>query len=156
MRVPGIVLATGTATFILVLGAFQSPTASSTASSQELLNEEGYAAAMKRIDLMMGYAAMNIDALYWDDLGDASETLAALFEQVQTFWTARQVPAAVNFSALAIAATHDLGQASGARSAAAANQAVGDLRSACRSCHSEFREKTDDGFRIKAGERPGT
>ncbi len=50
MRVRGILLAAGTVSFILVLGAFQPPTG----APQEILNEEAYAAVMKEIDLTMG------------------------------------------------------------------------------------------------------
>ena len=31
----------------------------------------------------------------------------------------------------------------------AATTALAELRSVCQSCHGEFREETDDGFRIK-------
>ena len=147
MRVRGILLATGTVSFMLLLGAFQ-PLMGAT---QEILTEEQYAAAMKEIDLQMGAAAMNIDATYWDDLGLVTDQLTMLFERVQAFWTARQVQAAVDFSAAALAATYAVGQASGARSGSRATQTMTELRSVCRSCHTEFREETDNGFRIKPG-----
>lgn len=147
MRVRGILLAAVTVPFVLVLGAFQPPNG----ALQEILTEEQYAAVMKEIDLTMGDAAMNIDATYWADLGEVSNQLTALFERVQAFWTARQVQAAVDFSAQALAATHALGQASGAMSGSRANQAMTDLRSVCRSCHTEFREEVGDGYRIRPG-----
>ncbi len=147
MRVRGILLAAGTVSFMLLLGAFQ-PLMGAT---QEILTEEQYAAAMKEIDLQMGAAAMNIDATYWDDLGLVTDQLTILFERVQAFWTVRQVQAAVDFSAAALAATYAVGQASGARSGSRATQTMTELRSVCRSCHTEFREETADGFRIKPG-----
>ncbi len=147
MRVRGIILAAGTVSFILVLGAFQPPNG----APQEILNEEAYAAVMKEIDLTMGDAGMNIDAMYWDDLGEVSDRLTMLFQRVQAFWTARQVQPAMDFSAAALAAIYAVGQASGAMSGSRATQAMTDLRSVCRSCHTEFREETDDGFRIKPG-----
>ncbi len=147
MRVRGIILAAGTVSFILVLGAFQPPNG----APQEILNEEAYAAVMKEIDLTMGDAGMNIDAMYWDDVGVVTDRLTGLFERVQAFWTARQVQPAMDFSAAALAATYAVGQASGARSGSRANQSMTELRSVCRSCHTEFREETDDGFRIKPG-----
>ena len=147
MRVRGILLATGTVSFMLLLAAFQ-PLMGAT---QEILTEEQYAAAMKEIDLQMGAAAMNIDATYWDDLGLVTDQLTILFERVQAFWTVRQVQAAVDFSAAALAATYAVGQASGAMSEPRATQTMTELRSVCRSCHTEFREETDNGFRIKPG-----
>ena len=145
MRVRGILLAPGTVSAVLLLGAVRPPTG----APQEILNEEGCAATMKEIDLTMGDAAMNIDAMYWEDLGAVSDRLTMLFERVRAFWTARQAQPAVDFSAEALAATYAVGQASGAMSGSRANQAMTDLRSVCRSCHTEFRERTDDGFRIK-------
>ncbi len=70
MRVRGILLAAGTVSFILVLGAFQPPNG----APQEILNEEGYAAVMKEIDLTMGDAAP-----HRDDLGVDTDALALLF-----------------------------------------------------------------------------
>ena len=147
MRVRGILIAAGTVPFILLLGALQPPMG----APQEILNEEQYSGAMKEIDFTMAGAAMNIDAMYWDDLGEVSDRLTMLFQRVQAFWTARQVQPAMDFSAAALAAIYAVGQASGAMSASRANQAMTDLRSVCRSCHTEFREETDDGFRIKPG-----
>ena len=79
------------------------------------------------------------------------QTLTVLFERVQAFWTARQVQPGVDFSAAALAATYAVGQASGAMSGPRANQTMAELRSVCRSCHTEFRERIDGGFRIKPG-----
>ncbi len=50
MRVRGILLAAGTVSFILVLGAFQPQMG----APQEILTEDQYAGAMKEIDLTMG------------------------------------------------------------------------------------------------------
>ena len=147
MRIRGILLAVGTVSFVVVLGAFQP----SVRSPQEILNEEQYSVTMRRIDTSLGDVAMNIDATYWDELGDAAFRLTSLFERVQAFWTARQVQAAVDHSGAALAAIVTLGQAAGARSASQANEALSDLRSVCQSCHTEFRERTDDGYRIKPG-----
>ena len=147
MRVRGILLATVTVSFILVLGAFQPPTG----APQEIVTEEQYAEVMNDLRLSMGDAAMNIDATYWEDLGAVSDRMTALFERVQAFWTARQVQPAVDFSAQALAVTYALGQASGAMSGPRVNQAMTDLRAVCQSCHTEFREEVGDGYRIKPG-----
>jgi hypothetical protein len=147
MRIRGILLATVTVSFILVLGAFQPPTG----APQEIVTEEQYAEVMNDLRLSMGDAAMNIDATYWEDLGAVSDRMTALFERVQAFWTARQVQPAVDFSAQALTVTYALGQASGAMSGSRANQTMTDLRSVCRSCHTAFREEVGDGYRIRPG-----
>jgi len=102
MRVRGILLAAGTVPFVLLLGALQPPMG----GPQEILTEEQYSGVMKEIDLTMGGAAMNIDAMYWEDLGEVSDQLTMLFQRVQAFWTARQVRAAMDFSAAALAAIY--------------------------------------------------
>ena len=147
MRVHGILLAAGTVPFVLLLGALPPPMG----APQEILTEEQYSGVMKEINLTMGDAGMNIDAMYWDDLGVVTDRLTVLFERVQAFWTARQVQPAMDFSAAALAATYAVGQASGARSGSRANQTMTELRSVCRSCHTEFRERIDGGFRIRPG-----
>ena len=147
MRVRRILFATATVPFIFVLWAFQPPMG----SPQEIVTEEQYAAVMKEINLTMGDASINIDAMYWDDLGVVTDRLTMLFGQVQAFWAARQVQPAVDFSVAALAATRAVGQASGAGSGSRVNQSMSDLRSVCQSCHNEFRERIDGGFRIKPG-----
>ena len=147
MRARGILLAAGTVSFILVLGASQPPNE----GSQEIPTEEAYSEMMKEINLTLGDAAMNIDAMYWADLGVVSDRLTGMFERVQAFWTARQVQPAVDFSAEALAVTSALSQASVAMSGERANQALTELRSVCRSCHTEYRERVGDGYRIKPG-----
>ena len=76
MRVRGILLATSTVPFILLLGALQPPMG----APQEILTEEQYSGVMKQIDLTMGDAGMNIDAMYWDDLGVVTDRLTVLSE----------------------------------------------------------------------------
>ena len=148
MRVRGrILLTTVTVAFIVVLGAFRPPIR----APQEILNEEQYAAVMREIEATVGDAAIHIDAMYFADLGVDTDRLAMLFGLVEAFWTARQVPAAVDFTAKALAANYALGQASGAESGSRANQAMSDLRAVCESCHTEFRERIDGGYRIKPG-----
>ncbi len=147
MRVHRILPATVTVAFVLVLGAFQP----SNQTPQEILNEEGYAAVMRRIDQTLGDVGMNIDATYWNELSDSSDRMTRFFEQIQTFWTAREVQPAIDFSAAALTATDAVRLAARARNGSQATQAMSDLRSVCRSCHTEFREEVGDGFRIKPG-----
>ena len=147
MRVRGIILAAGTLSFILVLGASQALHA----ASQALLTEETYSSTMKEIAATVQDAEVHLDATYWEDLGVDTDRLRALLGQIQAFWTARQAQPAVAFSEQAIAAAYALGQASGSMDNSAARQAVSDLKSACQACHTQYREPTADGFRIKPG-----
>ena len=66
-------------------------------------------------------------------------------EQVQTFWLAREVQGAVDFTEQALDATDALSRASGTEDVDQADQAFSDLKATCRSCHREFRERTEDG-----------
>ena len=101
---------------------------------------------------MTGDAELHIDAKYWGDLGTDTDALKALLEQVQTFWLAREVQGAVDFTEQALDATAALSRASGTEDVDQADQAFSDLKATCRSCHREFRERTEDrGYRIKPG-----
>lgn len=145
MHVRGILLAVSTLSFILVLGAFESLYA----APQAVLTEATHASTMKEVDLTVKDAETHLDATYWEDLGVDTDRLRALLGQVQGFWTARQAQPAVGFSDQAVAAAYALGQASGTQDNAAARQAMSDLKSTCQACHDQYRERTDDGFRIK-------
>ena len=68
---------------------------------------------------------------------------------MESFWTAQEQPQAVEFATRAIEAARSIGRASGSQDRNAATTALAELRSVCSSCHGEFREETDDGFRIR-------
>jgi hypothetical protein len=147
MRVRGILLVSVTLSFTLGLGAFQAVHA----APQAALTEATHASTMKEIDLTVKDAEGHLDATYWEDLGVDTDRLRALLGRVQTFWSARQAQPAVGFTELAVAAAYALGQASGSQDDSAARQAISDLKSACSACHTQYRERTDAGFRIKPG-----
>ena len=131
-----------------MLGAFRP----SVETRQMVLTEADFAAAMEEIDYVTGDAELHIDAKYWGDLGTDTDALKSLLEQVQTFWIAREVQGAVDFIEQALAATATLSRASATEDDDQASQAFADLKSTCRSCHREFRERTEDGgYRIKPG-----
>ena len=104
---------------------------------------------MKEIDYVLDEAEFHIDARYWADLGSDTDALRANFNRVKTFWEARDASDAVDFVEQALTANSALSRASMASDKAQASQAIADLRAACKACHSEYREKTDDGYRIK-------
>ncbi len=146
--------ASGTIIFFFVVSvAFTLGAVRSSVEPQEaILTEADFAAAMEEMDYVSGDAELHIDAKYWGDLGTDTDAMKALLEQVRTFWVAREVQGAIDFTEQALAATAALSRASGTGDGGQADQAFSDLRATCRSCHREFRERTEDGgYRIKPG-----
>ena len=139
--------------FFVVSVAFTVGAVRSSVESQEAILTEGdFAAAMEEMDYVSGDVELHIDAKYWGDLGTDTDAMKALLEQVRTFWVAREVQGAIDFTEQALAATAALSRASGTGDGGQADQAFSDLKATCRSCHREFRERTEDGgYRIKPG-----
>ncbi len=114
--------------------------------------ETEYDAAMKEIRLSLGDAEGHVDARYWPETEEDGAALAELFEQVQAFWEARDTAAAVEIAGAAIAASRALRAAAAQNDFDAARSAFGDLRGTCAACHRDYREETEDGYRVKPGE----
>lgn len=119
------------------------------AAAQDAVTAEDYEAAMQELRYLATDTSLHIDASYWGDVGEDSDKIRAELAKVESFWTAQEQPQAVEFATQAIAAARSIGRASGSQDRNAATSALADLRSVCQSCHAEFREETDDGFRIK-------
>ncbi len=132
--VPGVVLALST---LLV-----------TLSAQDV-SETDYDAAMKELRFLAGDVNLHIDASYWGDLGEDTDKLRREFATVETFWKSEQQADAVAFVGQALEAVSAISRAAGAEDKNAATAGLTELRDACQACHAEFREETDDGFRIK-------
>lgn len=148
MRARGTIIVFFVVSIAFMLGAFRS----SVESPQAVMTEADLSAAMEEMDYVTGDAELHIDAKYWADLGTDTDALKSLLVQVQTFWAAREVQGAVDYTAQALAATAALSRASGTEEEDQADQAFSDLKATCRSCHREFRERTEDGgYRIKPG-----
>ena len=146
--------ASGTIIFFFVVSvAFTLGAVRSSVEYQEaIVTEADFAAAMEEMDYVSGDAELHIDAKYWGDLGTDTDAMKVLLEQVRTFWVAREVRGAIDFTEQALAATAALSRASGTGDGGQADQAFSDLSATCRSCHREFRERTEDGgYRIKPG-----
>jgi hypothetical protein len=136
--------------FVVSVGLTLGAVRSSVESQEAILTEADFAAAMEEMDYVTGDAELHIDAKYWGDLGTDTDAMKALLEQVRTFWAAREVQGAIDFTEQALAANSALSRASGSGDGGEADQAFSDLRATCRSCHREFRERTEDGgYRIK-------
>ena len=119
------------------------------ATAQDAVTAEDYEAAMQELRYLATDTSLHIDASYWGDVGEDSDKIRAELAKVEAFWTAQEQPQAVEFATRAIAAARSIGRASGSQDRNAATSALAELRSVCQSCHGEFREETDDGFRIK-------
>ena len=146
MRAYGTIIASCVVLANFPWGVFQP----SLEASQAVLTEADFSAAMEEIDYVTGDAELHIDAKYWGDLGTDTDALKSLLEQIQKFWMAREVQGAVDFVEQALVATAALSRASAVEDDDQASQAFSGLKSTCRSCHREFRERTDDGgYRIK-------
>ena len=120
-------------------------------AQETTLTVDEYEDTMKEINYVLGDAELHVDAMYWADLGADTEALRSLFARVQMFWEARAAREAVDFAGRALTANSALSRASAQSDRSAARQAIVDLKAACTSCHGEFREKTEDGYRIKPG-----
>ncbi len=140
-------ITTGTLPFALLTALIASPAAGQDAPP----TIEAHEKAMKEIDYVLDEAEFHIDARYWADLGSDTDALRANFNLVKAFWEARDASDAVGVVEQALTANSALSSASMASDKAQATEAVGELRAACKACHSEYREETDDGFRIKSG-----
>ena len=119
------------------------------ATAQEAVTTDDYEAAMQELRYLATDTSLHIDASYWGDVGEDSDKIRAELAKVEAFWTAQEQPQAVEFATQAIAAARSIGRASGSQDRNAATTALTELRAVCQSCHAEFREETDDGFRIK-------
>ena len=119
------------------------------AAAQDAVTAEDYEAAMQELRYLATDTSLHIDASYWGDVGEDSDKIRAELAKVEAFWTAQEQPQAVEFATRAIAAARSIGRASGSQDRNEATTALAELRSVCSSCHAEFREETDDGFRIR-------
>ena len=118
---------------------------------QSTLTEEKYEAAMKEISFTLGDAEGHIQAAYWPELEDDASMLTSLFKQVEAFWKARKIRNAADLAGEALTAVGALKAAAAKDDSDGTKSAVRELRGTCQSCHEGFREKTDDGYRIKTG-----
>lgn len=118
---------------------------------QSTMTEDEYDAAMKEIRMTAGDADGHIDARYFPELEEDGQALASLFGQVEAFWTARNTEAAAEIARTTVAAAEAMVAAASRDDRDAARSAYRELRGTCQACHEDFRERTEDGFRIKPG-----
>ena len=119
------------------------------AATQEAVTEADYEAAMQELRYLATDTSLHIDASYWGDVGEDSDKIRRELAKVESFWTAQEQPRALELVGQAVEAARGIARASGSEDRGAGTAALAELRSVCQSCHAEFREETDDGFRIK-------
>ncbi len=118
-------------------------------AGQSVMTEKEYAATMKEISLTAGDAEGHLQARYWPELEDDGRRLVSMFEDVEAFWKARNTEKAVSIAQKAQRVAEALKNAAVKDDHEAAGAAIRQLKGTCESCHPQFREKTEDGYRIK-------
>ena len=118
---------------------------------QSTMTEEDYDAAMQEVRLTAGDADGHIDARYFPELEEDGRALASVFEQVEAFWKARDTQQAADIARSAVDAANALTAAAARDDRNAARSAFQTLQGTCQACHEDFRERTEEGFRIKPG-----
>ena len=90
--------------------------------------------------------------------GDVTQQLAILkpaFAQTETFWKAKNVPAAVKIAQDAKGHADAVEKAAAAGDWDTAKKSAGSMNQTCGACHGTYRERFDDGqFRAKMPEKP--
>ncbi len=127
---------------LALLGAAQAPTTLTPADLQKSMQKIGpaYAALLKDVKGDLKAAATDAD------------TLATEFGNVERFWAQRNRPDAVKWAQDARAAASTIAGAAAANDGAKAVTAAPLIGGQCKSCHSAYREGTQEtGFKIKAG-----
>ena len=119
-----------------------------TGARQTELNEADFPATMKEIGLTVGDAEGHIDARYWPETEEDGKRLAAMFQLVEEFWLNRGTDAAAR---IAVTASNNLTTVARANDYSEARNALAAIRKTCGACHQDFREETEDGYRIKSG-----
>lgn len=116
----------------------------------QIVTEQEYAAAMREINFIVSDAGLHIDARYWPELSEDLGKLRSQFEQVEAFWSARDVDEAAALARDVIDGIEPLAAAGADQDPQAAIGALRELRGVCQTCHGEFREENADGsYRIK-------
>ncbi len=114
-------------------------------------SEEDYDATMTSIRATQRGVNGHLEAQSATDVGADGATFVEAFEKVGAFWKARDEAAAVELATKALQASRSFQEAGAAGDFDAASAAFGELRSTCQACHQQYRERTENGFRIKQG-----
>ena len=136
---------------ITVIAVFYLLFSDPTGARQTALNEAELSSTMKEIGLTVGDAEGHIDARYWPETEEDGQRLAAMFQLVEEFWLNRGTDAAARIAADAVTASNNLTTVARANDYSGSQNALAAIRKTCGACHQDFREETEDGYRIKSG-----
>src|SRR5262249_50030169 len=141
--------ATGTSGGAAPAPAPAATTAKATPTAQ--LTPADLEASMKKIGPAFGAINKNLQGNLTAVASEA-ETVATEFGSVERFWAQHNKPDAVKWAQDAGNAASDLAGAAAASDAAKAQTSAQALGGQCKSCHTAYREGTQQtGFKIKAG-----
>ncbi len=121
------------------------------AQSAEISSVEDYDAAMKEVGATFRALRSDMEAREGEAVMAGTTKLTGLFEQVEAFWTSRNVPAAAAIASEAAEAASDIRSALEAQAFQEIAPASDALGATCQTCHNDYRERVDGDARIKAG-----
>jgi cytochrome c556 len=111
--------------------------------------DEEYDKLMKQVGPANGALRKSLEASPADAAAQAQK-LAALFKDVEAFWTGRKVTDAAGWAKTAMTHAQNIEKAIGAKDMAKATEELKGLGGMCQTCHTAYRDKgADGGFRIK-------
>jgi len=119
--------------------------------AQLQVSEEDYDAAMKNIQATMEGVNDHLEAQDAPSVGADGTKLVNAFATANAFWTARNEEQATAWSMEALVAARKFQEAGAAGNFDAASAALGEIRGTCRTCHMQYRERVEGGYRIKQG-----
>lgn len=120
--------------------------------SGEITNETDFDAAMKNVGKNFGAVRSAMEAREPEAVANGAENLKMIFGQVEAFFTARELEHGLTVAGQALQAATDIKSAIDNRAFGELADARDRLGATCSSCHTEYREQTEDnGYRFKAG-----
>src|SRR5262245_4032212 len=109
-------------------------------------------AAMKKIGPAYASVLKNLQGTTASAAAGDAKTIATEFGTVEKFWAQHNKPDAVKWAQDAGKAASDIAGAAAANDAMKAQAASQTLGAQCKSCHTAYREGTQQsGFKVKAG-----
>jgi cytochrome c556 len=136
---------------LLVVGGVVVASVSAVAQSGAIASEAAFTAAMKEIGATYGSVQSELEARNGEAVLAGTAKLTDLFGQVQAFWAANGVDKAAGIATQAAEAATAITTAINTQAFQEIATATDALSGACQACHTEYREKTDGGFRITPG-----
>jgi hypothetical protein len=113
-------------------------------------DEAAFDAVMKRINPAFGGIRQAVAAGGSDKAAEQAAILKQGFAETETFWKKREKPDAIKWAAEARGYAESLEAAVTAGKWEEAKAAVGSLQQTCAACHGAYRQRDEDGYRIRS------